>query len=621
VANEGEFVTRFLYPDKLEEPANPARKRRIRVIAVLGGLALAVAAALLLPRLSLGADEARRMLVEEVGRTTGGTARLDGPVSFTLLPRTRITADRLRVDGAGMLRVERVVADLDPVDALFGRASISRLVLIRPEYAAASAAAEPATADPAAADPAAPVPAAVPASGPRAVAEQLLARLPQARVLDVRQGVYRGGKADGSADLRNANIVISRGPAGDATDVSGTFVWNGDTTSFRLALGSRDALISGASSSVDFEMSSPTLVASFDGSASLSRISGMTGRIRLESPSLSRSIEWLANPAARVPDIGPLAVAGDLVFAGVDANLQGVDVRMGGSRGQGALEANFGGDVPTIGGTLAFERLDLAPLFDSIAPLPHDPFDLSRPIDVDFSREIRLDLRLSAERASLGPAIIEDVAAALLAGDGTAKVDIGDATLFGGRGQASLAIDARQVPPQAIGHLTLSSVDTAALFAALQVRSVGVSGTSQISAEMTTPVVDWARIMRNAQFDASVKTNSGVLTGFDPDVFRRPGARALEEGASGATVPFNDLEARLNSFGPRIHLQELRLTSSTGTVAASGVISALTREMRIRGTFDSASPMTASADHEFTTSQPVAFTMGGHWPNPDVTSQ
>lgn len=603
-------------PDKLEAPADLAAKRRTRVIAALGALALVIAAALLLPRLSLGADDARRMLVAEVERSTGGTVRLDGPVAFSLLPRTRISADRLRVDGAGTLRVERVIADLDPVDAIFGKASVSRLVLIRPEYRAAASE----TTDLADADPVATVRAAASPQGPRALAEQLLARLPQARTLDIRQGVYRGDP-DRASDVSNANIVIHRGTVGDTIDMEGSFVWNGDRTSMRLALGSRKALVSGASSSVDFEMSSPTLVAGFDGTASLSPASGLTGTIRLESPSLRRSIEWLADPKARVPDIGPLAVVGELNFAGVDASLQDVDVRMSGSQGRGALEASFGGDVPTVGGTLAFESLDLAPLVGSVAPLPNDPFDLSRPIDVGFSREIRVDLRLSAERAMLGAAVIEDVAAALLAGDGLAKIDVGDAALFGGRGQASLAVDAKQMPPRAVGHLSLSGVDTAALFTALQVRSIGVSGLSHISAEMTTPVTDWASIMRNVQFDAKAKIQGGVLTGFDPDVFRRPGARALIEGTSGATVPFTGLEARLASFGPRIHLQEFLLSSATGTVAASGMFSALTREVRIRGTFDAASSMTASVNGEFTTSQPVAFTMGGHWPNPDVTSQ
>nr|WP_246232695.1 AsmA-like C-terminal region-containing protein [Aurantimonas aggregata] len=221
----------------------------------------------------------------------------------------------------------------------------------------------------------------------------------------------------------------------------------------------------------------------------------------------------------------------------------------------------------------------------------------------------------------LGAVTAEDVAAALLVADGKATIDVGDAILLGGRGQANIVVDSDQMPPQATGHLTLSDVDTAALFAALDITLVGVAGRSDISAEMTTPVTDWASISRNVQFDTRVRTQSGVLTGFDPDVFRRPGARALAEGTSGATVPFTRLETRLATFGPRIHLREFVLASGTGTVRAAGVLSALTHEMRIRGTFDSATPMTASNNGEFTTSKPVAFTMAGHWPNPDVTSR
>ncbi|UIJ71309.1 AsmA-like C-terminal region-containing protein [Aurantimonas sp. HBX-1] len=608
-AEEGCFVTRPFPRDRLEGAARALARQRVRVALALGVLVFVIAA-VLLPRLSLGSDEARRMLVGELQRSVGGTVLIDGPVSFSLLPKTRISADRLRMDGAGTLRIERVVADLDPVDALFGKASISRLVLIRPEYHSA-----PAT-KAAAPDPV------QPAEGPRATAERLLAQLPHARTVDIRQGVFRSGRGGGRpSGLSNANIVINRSAVGDGLDASGSFVWNGDTTTVRITLGSKTALMNGGSSSVDLEMTSPTLDASFDGDASLDRNGGITGRVRLESPSLSRSIEWLANPGAAVPDVGAVSVAGDLVFAGVDASLQNADVRIAGSSGRGALEARILGDRPTVGGTLAFGTLDLTPLVRSLAPLPNDPFDLARHIDVGFSHEIGLDLRLSAERATLGALAASDVAAALLVADGKATIDVNDAVLLGGHGQASIVVDANQAPPQASGHLALAGVDTPSLFAALDVDVVGVSGRSDISADMTAPVTDWGSIVRNIQFDTRVTTRNGVLTGFDPDVFRRPGARALIESTSGATVPFAELEARLVSFGPRIHLREFVLAGSAGTVRAAGVMSVLTRELRIRGTFDTAASMTASTTGEFTTSKPVAFTMAGHWPNPDVTSR
>ncbi|MBB4002813.1 AsmA-like C-terminal region-containing protein [Aurantimonas endophytica] len=583
----------------------------MRLGAALGVLALVIAAIVVLPQLSLGSGEARRMLVAELERAAGGTVLIEGPVSYSLLPNTRISADRLRMDGGGSLRVERVVADLDPVDALFGRASISRLVLIRPEFhSATSEATESAEA-----------PAAASADGPRAVAGRLLARLPRARTVDIRQGVFRNSRQAGPSGFSNANILINRSAVGDGLDATGSFVWNGDTTNLRIKVGSKKALLNGGSSSIDFEMSSPTLAANFDGHASLDENAGITGRVRLDSPSLSRSIEWFAEPGAPVPDVGAMSVEGDLVFAGVEANLQNASVRIAGSSGRGALEARFAEDAPTVGGTLAFENLDLSPLVGAVAPLPDDPFDLARKIDVGFTREVGLDLRVSAERATLGNVAAEDVAAALLVADGKATIDIGDAMLLGGRGQANVVFEADQTPPQAIGHFALAGVDTTALFAALEIDLVGLSGRSDISADMTTPVTDWGSIMRNVQFDAKVRTQNGILTGFDPDVFRRPGARALLEGTSGATVPFTRLEARLASFGPRVHLREFLLASGTGTVQAAGVVSALTHEMRIRGTFDTASPMTASVNGEFTTSKPVAFTMAGHWPNPDVTSR
>ena len=63
---------------------------------------------------------------------------------------------------------------------------------------------------------------------------------------------------------------------------------------------------------------------------------------------------------------------------------------------------------------------------------PHSGADIASTIDTRFLRELRLDLRLSAQSAKLGPITMTNMAAAARIEGGRATFDLGDAMAYGG---------------------------------------------------------------------------------------------------------------------------------------------------------------------------------------------
>ena len=576
-------------------------------------------AAVVVPRIALNSQAARQTLVARLTAITGQPVSISGAVDFSFLPRTQLVVDRVQIGDANSTSIDQIVADLDLTDALFGTATMSRMVLVRPEYrggqqtaAAGAGGALPVSTSPA------PDPAHGPLSGIRPLMRSFLERFQGLQTLEIRDGVWRPDPAGTQYGFSNANLTVTQSGMGATMNVDGSFIWNGQPTDVDAVIDAPERLVADGSSDLDLKIASPALDTHFTGRVSLNRDTTVGGRLELSVPSLGRSLEWLGNPKGRIPDVGPVSVDGTLLLAGYDAALSNLDVTVAGSVGRGAIEASFGSAKPTVGGTLAFPRLDLTPLARAVAPLPNDPYDFDRPIDLAFADEMHLDLRLSAIQASLGKIALADMAAVVSLSDGALKVDIGDATLFGGRGRAKLVLDGRPDTATASGDMTLYGVDTAQLMTAMNIDAIRIDGRSTVTTTMNSPLRDWRSLARNIRVDTKIEASGGSISGFDPGVFASPGARPLSQGFSGSRVPFKSLKAKLKLRGDKVRMDSLTLINAGGALVASGQFMPIGHQMAIDGEFKPAVAALGTAAGN--APQTIAFVLDGQWPDPSVTT-
>ena len=603
-------------------------------------VAASLAAFAVLSGLSLQAEGARADIERQLGELTGLPVSIQGTSSFSLLPKTQIQLSRIRIGApagavGGLMTVETIVADLDLWDALLGRAKIERLTVVRPELlatarfmnASTEKAAAPSTGKTGrlgeTATPSVAVPTRVDASSEARIYREMsqyfavfLSRFGDLRSVDIRDGVFRLAPGRDVRGITDANIVISWPSPRSAARMVGSYVWNGEPTDIDLKLAAPLEFLGGGASAVDFTLAAPPLAIAFSGSGSTSRTSGFTGNLKLSTPSLRRSIRWLGDSQAALPDLGAMAIEATIDSNGQKLNLRDANVTIVGFSGRGAVEMQMApGGVPAVSGTLAFDRLDLTAFAQAITPLPRNALDFQRKIAIAFLDKIDLDLRISAGQGAIGSVPITDLAATVKFKDGVATLDIGDAVILGGQGQARLSLDSHDRSPTARGSASVSGIDTARLLEAVGVSAIGVSGLSDLNAEVGVPVTSWADIARRLDLALEVYARGGSLSGFDPAVFLGAGTKPFALATGTSAIPFQTLRARLTSHGPRIAIQSLNLKGGAGTFEASGDVS--NNDVDVSGSF---TPNQAASDPALVNSKPVSFRMSGEWPRPIVTT-
>lgn len=607
---------RFMLPPGLRRWS--ATLAALAVVVVLCALGVAI-----LSSLSLKPDAARGAVEARLEEMTGLPVSFEGEASFTLLPQANLALSRIRIgapdDSRSMaLSVDRLIARFSPWQALIGRAKITKLTFVRPELTSGPGA------DPAGDKPSTPKAELAMLGGlhGRSMIDSFLSRFNGLKSIEIRDGVLSLSPHQGALRISSANLEVSWPARAEPVRVSGSYVWNGQPTEVNLRVEAPTDFLSGVKSPIDFDLSAPSLQASLEGEGSMRESLYLDGRLQLRTPSLSRALEWFGSSGANVPDIGAIALNADLSAIGHKLNFNDAALTVGGYTGQGALDMVVDeGGRPLIGGTLAFTRLDVNGFAEAIAPFPNDPFDLARPFSVDFAKRLDLDLRVSAANAGIGGVPVNDLAATVKVKDGIAMLDVGDAALLSGHGQARLAVDFSKSEPVARGTATLTGIDTASFLHAIGVSSLGISGQSDITGQMTAPASNWADVVKHNAFDFHFEAANGSLSGFDPAVFLETGSKPFAFGTHDSAIPFRHLDATLTTRGPLVSLDTVHLSGRSGDFTAAGVLSTATNEVDVAGSFLPKRPEgEAAAVGGVAAANPVAFKMDGRWPSPIVTT-
>ncbi|NKF31441.1 AsmA family protein, partial [Pseudomonas sp. BGM005] len=126
------------------------------------------------------------------------------------------------------------------------------------------------------------------------------------------------------------------------------------------------------------------------------------------------------------------------------------------------------GKRPKIGGTLAFDQMNLKPFLDAFALR----LAAGEAEDISGMREplqlLDIDVRLSARRAQMGLFELSDVGASMIVTGGEAKFDIGDSAFEGGEMTAHLEATRRDFDGGGKLQLSIRDADFAALAERLQ---------------------------------------------------------------------------------------------------------------------------------------------------------
>ena len=610
--------------------------RRAAIIGVLAVLAVALAIFASLP-LAVSSGVVRDRLERDIGAWAGHPVSLGDAPSLEFWPTPTITLDNVEIrpstfaGGDPILRADRIVANFNLFSAVLGAPSFSQFKLIRPSFnvevypdatsnwtstsgdLAQGIAAAVARDLAAQAGSAPPVPASIPESA-----------------------------ALGIVTIEDGSVTWVRDPGAPAeklTAINGTLAWTAPTAVARANLvaifrGEQLTLVGSTSAPllllgkrlapVELNISSSPLNLRFTGSASLGAAMFVAGALELNSPSVRRALEWSRADIKPGEALGALELTARITAEPTKAKLDDLIVLIDRNRGIGVLDVSLSEEAPPlVAGTLAFNSLDIGSFLQAFTPLPASGADIASTIDTRFLHQIGLDLRLSAQTASLGPVVLSNLAAAARVEQGRANFDVGDATAYGGNFLGRIALSEKGIDGGVKVQLSGRRINVGGLFDAIGLTGPLPRGIGSLDMEVTSPYPTWATALSDLTGKVDLALDNGVVPGLNIQKFRELAKteRFFDLGQLGEGVGFLFQSARFEATiaAGEADLKTAELIGERQMISLSGVIPYSRSSLAIAGVLAAKPPAEGAAPAAGTVPEPLKFFVGGSWPQPVIS--
>lgn len=625
-------------------------KWRISRSIVLAALvpAVAILAVLLLLPFAVSSDVVRDRLEHDIGDWAGQDVMLGNAPKLTFWPVPRVRLDNVRIlprgnpDSDPIMRADSIVANFNLFSAAFGSPNFSEFRLVRPtfnleiypdgstnwtsgegeltrgvEAAVARDAAEQSSTEPAS-----------------------LAEVPE-------------NAAFGSVTMIDGTLNWVRDPGAPAERLSamnGTIVWQSPTSAARTDLSaifrgeqlkieassaSPLLLLGGRSAAVNAVVTSSPLSIEFNGEANLSSKGFANGDLRIKTPSVRRALEWSGTDIRPGEAIGALELNAKLSTSEMTAKLDDLILVVDQNRGIGVLDLAFDKSAPPlVAGTLAFNTLDVTSFLRAFTPLPHSGSEIASTIDTRFLRELRLDLRLSAQSARLGPITMSNMAAAARVDGGRATFDLGDATAYGGNLLGRVLVSEAGSGGGAKFQLSVRDMEFGALFDALGVSGPLPRGKGTLDIELDTPYPIWATAPDDFAGQFALTVGAGTISGFDLETFQQLAASRpffrLEETDTGSPFQYQTVDFAADISDGVAEITRGQIVGQTSTIRLSGIVPYTRSSLAVAGVLsptetaedgNPAVPGTAQNPNARPSPPPgsLRFFLGGSWPDPVIS--
>ncbi|MGB6117318.1 MAG: hypothetical protein WBF87_03785, partial [Mesorhizobium sp.] len=398
-------------------------KRLIRGGALVAVLALATAA--LLPSIA-STQLVRDSIVQELEDLSGYRVTLDASPELVLWPELGAVLTNVafydRADATRpLMTAEHIEADIPAWRALFGTIELEGVVLRGPVLNVKMREGWPA----------------LPGSTVKGKLEVAIEAaqsgnnsaqpaLGNVRFIDGRVVDAETGETFASA----INGVIDWPNTGASASATLSAIWRAEPITLAAQLASPINLAKGTATDARLALTSELASGEFSGSLTpTGQTPKIEGDLKLSTPSLKDALEWVGTTIGPAGRIDAITLSGRA--DGTLASLKLADARLQFEEypGTGALEFSLAGGVPAIAGTLDFDRLDFGSIFEAFSG--PGPSSEQPPVNLDFTDQLGLDIRLSAAQASGAGVTLSEVAAAVQVRRGFAAFDISDASGFG----------------------------------------------------------------------------------------------------------------------------------------------------------------------------------------------
>jgi AsmA protein len=410
-------------------------------------------------------------------------------------------------------------------------------------------------------------------------------------------------------DLSLAWPSISRSFA-----ATGQFDWRGTRVDASVSIGDFVAALSGDRSGLKARLASAPVKLAFDGTVANRTSAMMEGTLTIDSPSLRDALQWTGQPPPGAGGFGRFALKARANVVGASIALTNVNVELDGNIAEGVMTyANNGRQ--TLQATLAADALDFTPYISTFRLLAAGARDWNRQMfDLNALSTTDLDMRLSAARVAVGATRLGRTAFGANLRDGALALSVGEAQIYGGVANGSLAIARAGEAADVKAQFQFIDVDLQAL-ASEMFGVTKLSGRGNLNVQLAAAGSSPFGLAQSLNGTAMMTGHDGAISGFNVEQLLKRLERRPLSGAgnfrSGST-PFDRLTVSVKLKEGIAAADDIRIEGPAARVTLSGTASVPTREYDMKGV----ASLTAAPNGEHGFELP--FVVQGPWEDPLV---
>lgn len=451
---------------------------------------------------------------------------------------------------------------------------------------------------------------------------QAIPELPEERIgtINVFDGVIEVAQDDGSAPFRISDIngSIDWPALRRPLDLTLSGILNGEMSRWTLDCDQPLALLAGHNANVRTNLSADPTTMNFEGIANLSTNAFIAGNMTLSTPSLGHLLAWQGKDIPSVGNLGHINAEAKVTTAGYTAKLENLKLTLDDAQATGVLDLTMPPDgLPQVGGTLAFDRIDLRAFLTAFSPLPGDD-QATTGIDTAFIHQFGMDLRLSAKSADFSPFSLQDLAAGIRIENGRASFDIGDSQFMDGRMTGRIALTEQGFRGGGRLQMSLSNVDIGAIVNTLALPGPLPAGRGSADFELSTDRPLWATTASDMSGQFRLAMGPGTLTHFNRQAFEERAAKnAFFNFSEASDGSFDFVRADVQAKLDRglAELTKAEIEGNEKLLTLSGMIPYRSGSVALAGTLADR----PQADAAAVVRPAISFFVGGSWPEPVIS--
>lgn len=543
-----------------------------------------------------------------IAQWTGHDVTIQGGSNIIFWPQPRIEVERLTVSKAGpegvrvLSRTQKLSAEFSLYHALSGAAVFEDFRLVNPEiFVVRDANGRLDWAN----------------DGQLSAATRNVAASRSQNALDPALDVTVGDIAIESGVIEISDV--SSGDTWRVTDINGEIEWprlsasaSAEVTAqvqgqrVQIAASSPQPLLllAGSTAAFDGSIASPLLTGRFAGFANLADYGFVSGKLELSAPDVPALAGWAGLQAAQMAPLEQLSLTAQLLTTEEAVRFDQMQLSVNGSVGSGLLEFSLpASGSPRIGGTLAFDRLNLTDVTTAIAAAQAEGEDDS------LAAQLDLDIRVSGKQATAGALVLVDTAVSIMTRTDEARIDIVDGTAAGGRVTGQIMGNGRSLRSGGTVRLSVRDADLPVLWQQLGLIGPLPIARGTIGLDLSFPgTVSWPSL---ASVDGLLRITSGpgLFPEMDPSVLlQRVGSHNYTtlRNPSGKGFEYQRLELVARLANGVAQVETAIVEGAGGATTLTGIVSYLDGGLAL------SADITASSG----TAPPQRLFIGGTWPDP-----